>query len=130
MLTYIDSSVLINAIVGKDAARKMRCLSIFGDQRRVFVATRYLTLEVLPVPTKYNLQRELHFYQRFFSNVTHWIDETPLLQPAITLACQCGLTGLDALHLVAAQSLNAEFVSAERPTKPMYAAYHNTLSVH
>jgi predicted nucleic acid-binding protein len=130
MLTYVDSSVLINAIVGKDPARKMRCLNIFGDQRRIFVATHYLMLEVLPIPTKYRLQRELHFYQRFFSLITHWIDEAPLLPIAITLACQYGLTGLDALHLVAAQTVNAEFVSAERPTKPLYMAYHNTLSVY
>ena len=130
MLTYVDSSVLINAVAGKDAARKMRCLSIFGDQRRVYVATRYLMLELLPVPSKYRLQRELQFYQRFFSKVTHWIDEATLIQPAITLACQYGLTGLDALHVVAAQSVNAEFVSAERPTKPMYAAYLNSLSVY
>lgn len=37
--TFIDSSVLINAIVGSDAARKMRALAVLGDPNREFVAT-------------------------------------------------------------------------------------------
>jgi hypothetical protein len=43
-LTFVDASVLINAAVGLDAARKMRALSVLGDPQREFVATRFLTL--------------------------------------------------------------------------------------
>jgi hypothetical protein len=52
-LTFVDASVLINAIVGKDTARKMRALSVLADPNREFVATEFLKLEVLPLPTKY-----------------------------------------------------------------------------
>lgn len=130
IITFADSSVLINALVGRNPARKLRALVTLGDQRREFVATRFLQLEVLPVPSRYQRQRELRFYQQYFSRVAHWLDEEPLLQPALDLACQYGLGAMDALHLAAAMSLNAEFISAERPTKPLYQAYQNTLSIY
>ncbi len=44
-----------------------------------------------------------------------------------------GLTtsnALDALHLAAADNFSAEFVSAERPTKPIYRAYSNITSIY
>jgi len=130
ILTFVDSSLLINAIAGQNPARKMRAVVVLGDQRREFIATRFLELEVLPVPSRYQLQRELNFYRRFFSRVTHWVDEEPLIQPALDLACQYGLGGMDALHLAAAIHLNADFISAEKPTKPLYQAYQNASSIY
>ncbi|MGH9840779.1 MAG: hypothetical protein ACREEM_18535 [Blastocatellia bacterium] len=53
-----------------------------------------------------------------------------MIQPAFDLACQYGLGGMDALHLAAAIHLNADFISAEKPTKPLYQAYQNTLSIY
>lgn len=130
ILTYVDSSVLINAIVGANAARKMRALSVLGDPSRDFAATRYLTLEVTPLPTKFQRARELRFYERFFDKVTVWIDEAPLIPSAIVLACQHGLGAMDALHLAAASTVNAEFISAEKPTKPLYTAYQQASSIY
>lgn len=129
-LTYVDSSVLINAAVGLDAARRGRAVQILGDQNREFAATRFLILEVIPIPTRYKLSKELNFYKRFFDNVTVWIDEARLIQPAIDMTCLYGLNGMDALHLAAAISINAEFVSAERTSKPIYAAYANIFSIY
>ena len=51
--TFVDASVLINAAVGPNAARRMRALAALGDPTREFVATRLLVLEVIPVPTKF-----------------------------------------------------------------------------
>jgi predicted nucleic acid-binding protein len=130
ILTFVDSSVLINAIAGQDPARKMRAVTVLGDQSREFIATRFLQLEVLPMPIIYRRNRELNFYQRFFSRVTHWLDEEPLIQPALDLACQYGLGAMDVLHLAAAIAMNAEFISAERPSKPLYQAYQNALSIY
>lgn len=129
-LTVVDSSVLINAAIGPDPARRMRAIALLADQRREFAATCFLKLEVLPIPTRYKKQKELSFYERFFSNVVTWVDEESLLTPALDLACRYGLGGMDALHLAAAISLNAEFVSAERPSKPLYQAYPNTLTIY
>ena len=129
-LTVIDSSVLINTAVGPDAARRLRALTIIGDPRREFAATRFLQLEVLPMPTCYRKSKELRLYERFFQTVVTWLDEEPLIQPALALACRYGLGGMDALHLAAAIQLKAEFISAERPTKPLYQAYQNALSIY
>jgi hypothetical protein len=59
--TFVDASVLINAIVGRDAARKMRALSVLADPNREFVATEFLKLEVLPVPAKYGRKKSWLF---------------------------------------------------------------------
>ena len=128
--TFIDASVLINAAVGPNAARRMRALSVLADPNREFVATRFLVLEVIPIPTKFKRNKELAFYERFFKAVTTWIDEATLIQPSVDLACQHGLGGMDALHLAAAIQLNAELISAEKPSKPIYGAYKNVSSVY
>lgn len=129
LLTFVDSSVLINAAVGPVAVRRMRALAIIGDAQREFVATQFVKLEVLPIPSKYQKQKELRFDNRFFNNIATWVDAATIIQPALTLACQYGLGGMDALHLAAAIAANAEFVSAEKPTKPFYQAYSRTFSI-
>jgi predicted nucleic acid-binding protein len=129
-LTFVDSSVLINAIVGKDAARKMRALSVLGDPDREFVATFFLELEVLPIPTKYSRQKEAAFYRRFLDGVSTWIAPDQIMQPAFDLACKYGLGAIDSLHVAAAIVAGAEFVSAEKPTKPIYAAYAGAVSIY
>jgi hypothetical protein len=101
-----------------------------ADPNREFVGTRFLVLEVTPLPTKYKRDRELAFYQRFFQAVTMWVDDAGLIQPAIDLACQYGLGGMDARHVAAAAHANAEFISAERLSKPIYGAYGNTSSIY
>lgn len=128
--TFVDASVLINAAVGPNAARRMRALSVLADPDREFVATRFLVLEVIPIPTKFRRDKELAFYERFFKAVTTWIDEVTLIQPAIALACQHGLGGMDALHAAAAIHINAELISAEKPSKPIYSAYSNVSSLY
>jgi hypothetical protein len=37
---------------------------------------------------------------------------------------------MDALHLAAAIKVGAEFVSAEKPTKPIYPAYSNAVTIY
>jgi predicted nucleic acid-binding protein len=129
-LTFVDASVLINAIVGSDAARKMRALAVLGDPNREFVATRFLELEVMPIPLKFNKKKEAAFYERFFKGVTTWIDPVSIIQPAYDIACLHGLGAIDALHLAAAITVNAEFVSAEKLTKPIYSAYTGAVSIY
>jgi predicted nucleic acid-binding protein len=128
--TFVDASVLINAIVGKDAGRKMRALSVLADPNREFVATEFLRLEVLPIPTKYDRKKERAFYERYFKGVVTWVDPLSFLQPAFDLACKYGLGAVDTLHLAGAISVGAEFVSAEKPTKPIYSAYANAASIY
>ena len=86
------------------------------DPDREFVATEYLQLEVMPIAKYFGKTKEIVFYETFFAAVQHWVDNAVLVTPAYNLACQYGLGAMDALHVVAATSMNAELVSAEKPT--------------
>ncbi|MGB9179594.1 MAG: PIN domain-containing protein [Pyrinomonadaceae bacterium] len=132
-LTYVDASVLIYAATKPTAvtfARRLRALQLLSDPDREFVASQYLRLEALPIASYFNKRRETAFYETFFNGVTQWANSAAMIAPAYSIACQYGLGALDALHIAAADSFGAEFVSAERPTKPIYRAYSNITSIY
>ena len=108
----------------------MRALQVLGDPDREFLMTEYLRLEVLPIAVCYQKSREIAFYQKFFAGAVLSADSSNLIGPAYDLASQFGLGALDALHVAAAATHNAELVSAERPTKPIYRAYPNVTSIY
>jgi hypothetical protein len=133
ILTFLDASVLIYAAVKPTAetfARRIRAMQVLSDPDREFVASEFLRLEVLPIAHYFQKQREIAFYEKFFAAVTQWVAPATLLAPAYALACQHGLGALDALHVAAADSLAAELVSAEKPTKPIYRACANISSIY
>ena len=133
ILTVVDASVLIYAATKPTSAtfaRRARSLQVLTDPDREFVATEYLQLEVVPIAKYFSKTKEILFYEKFFAAVQHWVDTETLIKPAYSLACQYGLGAMDALHVVAAALVNAEFVSAEKPTKPIYRAYSNITSVY
>jgi predicted nucleic acid-binding protein len=120
-ITYIDAGVLISATdgVGKIAEK---ALEILGDSQREFASSKFIKLEVSPKAV-YNKQiEEAQFYEEFFSDVTHWAsDLTHIVQEAHQIAAQYGLAAMDALHVAAALSVDAEeFVTTEKKTKPMF----------
>lgn len=108
----------------------MRALQLFNDPDREFVASEFLRLEVLPIASFFSKKREIQFCETFFAGVLHWADDAALIAPALALASQHGLGALDALHICAADQFGAEFVSAEKPTKPIYRAYSNISSIY
>jgi predicted nucleic acid-binding protein len=108
----------------------MRALQVLGDPDREFLVSEYLRLEVLPMAVCYHKGREVAFYQKFFDGVVLWADSSKLITPAYDLASRFGLGALDALHVAAAATHNAELVSAEKPTKPIYRAYPNATSIY
>ena len=133
IVTYVDSSVLIRAATKSNSqtfAGKMRALQVLNNKNRVFVASEFLRLEVLPIAKCYNKRKEITFYEMFFRDVHSWAPSEILIAPALDLACKFGLGALDALHLAAAKHFDAEFVSAEKTTKPIYRAYSNTASIY
>lgn len=124
--TYVDAGVLIAAVRGgSDLARL--ALELIEDPDRVFVASVFLRLEVLPKATYLRRQTEVTFYQNFFARIASWAHPgDALLDLAEQEAARSGLNALDALHIAAAQLLGAdEFVTTESPRKPI----HRTTSV-
>src|SRR5260370_42376379 len=133
ILTFVDAFVRIYAASNPPAgtlARRMRALQVLGDPDREFLTSEYLRLEVLPIAVCYQKSREVAFYQKFFTGAALWAESAKLIQPAYDLASKFGLGALDALHVAAAAAHNAELVSAERPTKPIYRAYPNVTSIY
>ena len=108
----------------------MRALQVLGDPDRDFAASEYLKLEVLPLSVYFGRTKETSFYETFFAGVSTWVDPLGIISPALALASQYGLGAIDALHVVAAASVGAEFVSAEKPTKPIYRAYALASSIY
>jgi predicted nucleic acid-binding protein len=117
VLSFIDSGVLIAAARG-NSLRSQKALDILADSDRIFGSSIFVRLEVLPKPVCYKQK----LYESFFEGVVHWMcDLDTLTQLAYELACTYGLSGFDALNVAAATLLKAdEFITTEKPTKPMY----------
>jgi predicted nucleic acid-binding protein len=119
--SFVDSGVLIAAARG-NSDRTERALAALSEVEQVFLSSIFIKLEVLPQAICYKQQAEINFYEFFFSNVIAWAtDLEPLAQTAYGLAYTYGLSSLDTLNIAAAIALNAdEFITTEKPTKPLY----------
>ncbi|MEG3437234.1 hypothetical protein V0288_08900 [Pannus brasiliensis CCIBt3594] len=119
--TFIDSGVLIAAArgVGNGADR---AIEILGDTRREFASGVFLKLEVLPKAIYNGRTAEADFYQTYFDAVTYWAtDVETLIEAAYQESTRYGLGAMDALHIVAAVSVEAEeFITYEKPGKSIY----------
>ena len=119
MKTFLDSGVLLTAWRGRDAET---ALAVMEDPRRRFYTSQLVKLELLPKPAFFRLEAEIEFYQTHFRSTE---GEEPMSrelgEAAAQLARQHGLAAMDALHLAAAIRQGAdEFVTAEKPGKPMF----------
>ncbi len=132
ILTYLDSSVLLNAFGGEKLDTRLRALKVMGDKQRRIVASEFLRLETLPYAIVFGRQKQQRQLEQFFKNsVDLWIeDERALFAPARQLIEKYNLQLIDALHLTAAMSVKAEFVTAEKPTKPFFAAYAKAATIY
>lgn len=97
-----------------------RALGILDDPDRTFVSSEYVRLEALPNAVYFGRHEEIAILETFFDRVSMWVSpSSQLLERAFGLACRYGLGAMDALHVAAAETANAELITAERPTKPM-----------
>jgi hypothetical protein len=106
LLTFLDTSVLVNAALGKDPARRFRALSVLSDPQREFASSYFLKLELLPIPTHHKLTAQIRLYQLYFSHVSVWVDPAKVMPKAYPLAVKYGLGAMDALHVAAAASID------------------------
>ncbi len=97
-------------------------MALLDDPGREFVTSDFLALEVMPKPIYNKRSAEVEFYDVFFQLIA--IERASvggLVEEAFKEASDNGLSAVDALHVVAAASLNAaELVTTEKPTKPLY----------
>ncbi len=130
MLTYLDSNVLVQAATGANRSIQTRALAIITDPNCQFVSSLFSRMEVIPLAIHFGRGKERLFYETFFRRVQTWIDPADIYDDAYQLACQYALGAMDAFHLASAAFVKAEFVSAERPTKPLYRAYQQVVSIY
>jgi predicted nucleic acid-binding protein len=121
ILTYIDSGVLLSATDGVSRIAE-KALEVLGDSNRQFASSKFVKLEVIPKAIYHKQTEEVQFYEEFFNAVTYWANDLQkVIQDADDIGCQYGLAAMDALHVAAALSLDVEeFITTEKPTKPMF----------
>lgn len=118
--TYVDANLLIAAWRG-DGELGLRALKILDDPQRNIIVSRAVWLEVMPKAIYHKQEQEVAFYQEIFDafEVIEWSAEA--LCQAEDLARQYGIAAMDAIHLaIAIISGVDEFISAEKPQKPMF----------
>lgn len=119
--SFIDSGVLIAAARG-NTNLSFPTLRILTDGNREFASSAFVQLETLPKAIYHQQQDEADFYQSFFSGVTLWATQLDqIVQEGDRIASTYGLAAIDALHIAAALSVEAdELITTEKTTKPMY----------
>lgn len=118
--TYIDANVLIAAFQGEEKVAQ-RALQVLADPNRSLVVSDYLRLEVLPKPIFQKRQAEIEFLQVVFDGAAENLSTSPeITGRALEYASKYDMTAIDALHVgAAAVAAVDEFVTLEKPTKPM-----------
>ncbi len=119
--TYIDTGVLIAAFQGQHNLWA-QAIAVLDDANREFVRSDFVRLETLPKPVYERRNDEVEFLEAFFESATIRPEVNPnLIENALDIAKVHGIAGMDSLHLAAARSANVEeFVTTEKPTKPMF----------
>lgn len=119
--TYVDAGVLIEILRG-DRLVADRALAPVEDPSRIFVASTFLRLELLPKATYHRNLPEIAYYEGFFARVAAWADPIGrVVEVAHREAARCGLNALDALHVAAAIVLGTdELITTEGPRKPIH----------
>jgi len=99
-----------------------KALEILTDPDSSLASSAYVRLEVLPKASFHRREKELAFYDGFFTAVSHWAPlGEALLQEALEIASRAGLSALDALHVAAALAVGAdELVTSEKLGKPVH----------
>ncbi|PSB27097.1 type II toxin-antitoxin system VapC family toxin [Chlorogloea sp. CCALA 695] len=130
--TLLDSGVLIYAARGEDAIAEA-ALQIIEDSNRELASSIFLKLEILPKVIFNKREKEIRFYEAFFSAVHYWaIDVDLIIRNAYREASEFGLGAMDALHVAAAVSVGAtEFITNEKPNKSIHRTQSiQVISIH
>ena len=121
ILTFLDAGVLMAGARGIEPITS-QANSIVDDPNREFIVSIFLELETRPKAVYINRQSEAAWYESYFLAAQHSLEvNEAFLKRSYKLACVYGLGGFDALHAATALALKAdEFITTEKPTKPIY----------
>lgn len=118
--TYIDTCLLMAAFRGEGELGR-RALSVLDDPERLLVVSDAVRLEAMPMARYHRQQAEVAFYEAVFSEAENIAWDSTALQHALAIAEAHGVAAMDAIHVAHAVTAGVmEFISAEKPTKPMF----------
>ena len=118
--SYVDANVFIAAWRGESDIA-LQALAILDDPTRSLVVSDALWLELMPKAVYHQAHEERAFYETVFANAEHIPWKTDTLYNAYDLAQRYGVAAMDAIHLATALASGVdEFVSGEKPGKPMF----------
>ena len=119
-VTYVDSCVLIAEAQGTSEVHD-EAMAILDDPDRLFAASEFLRLEVLPKPVFNRKTAEAEFYTAYFEKVSKWADDFgTVVMESYSHAVRNGLSAMDALHVASAIATETdELITAEGPHKPL-----------
>ncbi len=120
-ITFVDANILIAAATGNSKV-SARAMEILDDPSRRFASSDLVKLETLPKAIYHGWAKPVEFYKEYFYAVTAWArDLNTIVDNAFDEATRHDIAPRDALHICAAVEAGAsEFVTAEKPTKPMF----------
>jgi hypothetical protein len=96
-------------------------MAVLDDPQRTFLASDLVQLETLPGPRHRGHVHEEKFLNEFFASAQVLPTMPATIQSALELAASYGLGPIDACLAQRAIEAHAdEFVSMEKPTKPMF----------
>jgi predicted nucleic acid-binding protein len=117
--TFLDSNILIGSYKG-DADVKPLAQKVLADSNRIFVASPFLSLEVLPFSQD---AAEHEFMRAYFEDqvLAFRGDLQQIVDVAHEEAERHRIKAMDALHVAAAWLSGAgELITAELPNSPIY----------
>lgn len=120
--TYVDTCVLLVAFkLDERDPTWRRAMEVLGDPDRTIVVSDEVKLETLPKARFYKQDKEIAFYREIFDHAENLGWSVDALRNAIELASTYDIEPADAVHVAHAIEAHVdEFVSAEKPTKPMF----------
>jgi predicted nucleic acid-binding protein len=118
--TYLDTNVLMAAFKGEHELHR-KALDVISDEKRSFVVSDYLRLELLPKPIFNRFEEEVEFMREFIDSAEDDIPSNPsVTKTAIDFASKYDISPIDALHVSCAVAGADELITLEKPEKPMH----------
>ncbi len=121
--TYFDTGIVLRACSARYPASIDATLELITDPEREIVVSRLLALELFPAAIEGKRGDEVAALKSFFNMAGYHVPvDDSLLEDAINEASKNYTLGaLDAAHIAAAKAAGCdEFITTEKPTKPMF----------
>jgi predicted nucleic acid-binding protein len=128
--SYIDASLIIDAVSHELTAQKHRAVAVLDDVGRNFVTSDYVWLETLPKMQYQKMREQIYAAGLFFQRADFVRSSEAIIAKAKELASSYGLAAIDALHAACAIAGGAdELITCEKPTKPFFRIPPDVLKV-